>query len=71
MRVHIHPSQPPPPLRWLVLCQADTNYSILEERTQLRKRPHRIDLWESLWCIFLISDWCEGVQITAGGIAPS
>jgi hypothetical protein len=30
----------------------------------LRKYPHQIDLWVSLWGIFLTDDWCGRTQFT-------
>lgn len=55
---------------WIVICLLDTARVIWEERISVEKSLHPIDLWASLWGIFLIDDWCKLTlgSITAGQV---
>lgn len=54
---------------WLVLYQLDLIHTHLGRgKFWLRKCPHQTGLWASLWCIFIIGNWCERAQPTVSGV---
>lgn len=48
-------------------CQLDSNLESLGKReSRLRNCLHRTDLWECLWGVSLIANWCRRTHSTGG-----